>query len=265
MHRTVASTIALEITQPAHLVFAVAAAGGYALGHERLSAELDGVELPVTEVTDLHGTRLHTVRPGIGDLKVRYDASVDGLGEAPASTDVDRLTYLRPSRYAPADALAATTTAEFGGLTDAEELLKAVSSWVGTHLQYVPGSSSPTDGALDTLLARQGVCRDYAHLCIAFLRALGVPARLAAVYAPGLSPMDFHAVTEAWVGDAWRVVDATTLAPRATLVRIATGRDAADTAFLNVISGRANLVSSEVSAVADEIPADDLDDLVSIT
>jgi transglutaminase-like putative cysteine protease len=76
--------------------------------------------------------------------------------------------------------------------------------------------------------------------------------------------MDFHAVAEAWVDGAWRAVDATTLAPRSTLVRIATGRDAADTAFLNVISGRADLVSTSVAAVADELPNDDLDQLASV-
>ena len=54
------------------------------------------------------------------------------------------------------------------------------------------------------------------------------------------------------------------LAPRSTLVRIATGRDAADTAFLNVLSGRAELVSVSVTAVADELPNDDLDQLVSV-
>ena len=51
--------------------------------------------------------------------------------------------------------------------------------------------------ATQTLLARQGVCRDFAHLVTAMLRARNVPARLVSVYAPGLSPMDFHAVVEA--------------------------------------------------------------------
>ena len=55
------------------------------------------------------------------------------------------------------------------------------------------------DGAVETLLGGQGVCRDYAHVVVALLRALDVPTRLVAVYAPGLSPMDFHAVAEAFV------------------------------------------------------------------
>ena len=145
------------------------------------------------------------------------------------------------------------------------KLLEAVSSWVGTRLDYVPGSSGPTDGATETLLGGAGVCRDYAHLVIALLRALRVPARLTAVYAPGCDPMDFHAVVEAFVEDGWYAVDATALAPRSSLVRIATGRDAADTAFMTTIAGAANLDWSSVTAVADHgLPTDDLDQLVAI-
>ena len=153
--------------------------------------------------------------------------------------------------------------AEFAGLEGAP-LLDAVSSWVGTELSYVPGWSQPTDGAVETLLARQGVCRDYAHLVIALLRALDVPARLAAVYAPGLDPMDFHAVAEAHVGGAWHVVDATALAPRSTLLRISTGRDAADTAFLSSYGGAVTLDAIEVSAVVDVLPSDDMTELVEL-
>ena len=59
--------------------------------------------------------------------------------------------------------------------------------------------------------------------------------------------MDFHAVAEAFVNGQWRVVDATCLAPRQTLVRIATGRDAADTAFLDNHNGAINLTNMTVS------------------
>jgi transglutaminase-like putative cysteine protease len=85
------------------------------------------------------------------------------------------------------------------------------------------------------------------------------------VYAPGLDPMDFHAVAEALVDGDWRVVDATLLAPRAGLVRIATGRDAADTAFLSNYGGAVELVSTQIAAVTDGmLPGDDVIDLVSI-
>ena len=109
------------------------------------------------------------------------------------------------------------------------------------------------------------MCRDYAHLVVALLRAVNVPARLVAVYAPGLSPMDFHAVAEAFVDGQWRVVDATCLAPRQTLVRTATGRDAADTAFLHNHRGAINLNNMTVTATSDgDLPKDSVDQLVSI-
>ncbi|MDQ7878119.1 transglutaminase family protein [Microbacterium sp. QXD-8] len=264
MQRTATSTIVLDITEPADLVFSIAAAGVYQLSRERITATLDGAPVSIAELTDVHSTRLHRVESGIGELVMSYEATIEGEAEPMARDDVELLTYLRPSRYSESDELAETSAAEFRGIRGAAELLTAVSSWVGTRLSYMPGSSLPTDGAVRTLLARRGVCRDYSHLCVALLRAQGVPARSVAVYAPGLDPMDFHAVAEAWVDRAWRAVDATTLAPRSTLVRIATGRDAADTAFLNVISGRARLVSTAVAAVADELPNDDLDQLASV-
>ena len=78
--------------------------------------------------------------------------------------------------------------------------------------------------------------------------------------------MDFHAVVEAAIDGQWRALDATTLAPRETLVRISTGRDASDTAFLTVQSGRADLVSVNVTATSEpDLPTDDLTSLVFLT
>jgi Transglutaminase-like enzymes, putative cysteine proteases len=111
---------------------------------------------------------------------------------------------------------------------------------------------------VDTLLSGVGACRDFAHLTIALCRALGVPARLASVYAPGLSPMDFHAVVETRRGTSWEVLDPTRLAPRASLTRIATGRDAADTAFATTLCGQTDISSIEITTVVDgDLPADD--------
>ena len=125
-----------------------------------------------------------------------------------------------------------------------------MASWVFERLAYAPGSSGPLDTAIHTLVAGAGVCRDFAHLTITLCRALGVPARLAAVYAPGLSPMDFHAVVEVLTPAGWRVLDPTRLAPRGALVRIATGRDAADTAFATTLRGTAELVGAWCSRPA---------------
>jgi len=264
MKRDVTARIELNVTDPADLVFAIAVSGAYAPASESLTATVNGAAVGVEELPDAHGGRLHRVHSAAGELVVEYSATVDGSAPPLGADDTELLVYTRPSRYAESDSLAPTSAAEFAGIEDESDLLAAASSWVGTHLAYVSGSSLPTDGAIRTLLNRKGVCRDFAHLCVALLRAHGIPTRLVAVYAPGLTPMDFHAVAEAWVDGAWRVVDATTLAPRQTLVRIATGRDAADTAFLNIMSGRANLVSAEVTAVADELPQDDVTRTVSI-
>jgi transglutaminase-like putative cysteine protease len=133
-----------------------------------------------------------------------------------------------------------------------------IGNWVYGRLSYEPGSSGPMDTAVDTLLAGRGVCRDFAHLTIALCRAAGVPARLASVYAPGLFPMDFHAVVEVATGDHWEVVDATRLAPRQSLLRIATGRDAGDTAFSTTLDGSAELLTASVLAfVHGDLPIDD--------
>ena len=76
---------------------------------------------------------------------------------------------------------------------------------------------------------------------------------------PAWDPMDFHAVAEAYIGQpAWYVVDATTLAPRGSLLRISTGRDASDTAFLSVYGGIVKLLDSQVTATVDgQLPGDD--------
>src|SRR6478736_3273308 len=155
---------------------------------------------------------------------------------------------------------------EYRSYIDSTTLLEKVSFWVGSRLNYVPGSSDPIDGAVDTLLSGAGVCRDFAHLVVALLRAVNVPARVVSVYAPGLYPMDFHAVAEAFVEGHWRVVDGTLLAPRQSLVRIATGRDAADIAFLDNHKGAITLNKLVVTAVVDgDLPRDSIDQLVSIS
>ena len=87
---------------------------------------------------------------------------------------------------------------------------------------------------------------------------------MAAVFAPGLSPMEYHAVCEAYVAGAWYVVDATRKAPRQSLVRVATGRDAADTAFLTNLGGAVTLNDLQVTAVVDDFGTDDGSQLIQL-
>lgn len=259
--RVVTSHLDLQVTGATQLVLSIAVADGIPLASETLRITADGSPVSPTEVCDDHGTRLHVLAVGSGSVRVDYEAVVTGLAAPAPVLPADRIRYLRPSRYCESDSLAPTAAAEFAGLSGLN-LLRAIVTWVNGHLRYVSGSSLPTDSAIRTLLTREGVCRDFSHLSIALLRALNVPARLAAVYAPGLTPMEYHAVCEALVDDVWWVVDATQRAPRQSLVRIATGRDAADTAFLTSFGGRVELAGLEVTAVAS---AFSLDDSVALT
>ncbi len=269
MKRSVTSHLDLGLSAPARLVFAVAAAQGLPFESQSMALSVDGVPVVARELVDFTGNRMH-VLDAIGTKVVMdYEAVVTGQAAPAPVDDFDLITYLRPSRYCESDSLAPTAGAEFSGIHGAE-LLDAVATWVSSILTYVPGSSRPTDGAVRTFLERQGVCRDYAHLCIALLRAMNVPARLAAVFAPGLSPMEYHAVCEAYLepsdtdAGGWYVVDATRLAPRQSLLRVATGRDAADTAFLTNYGGLVTLDGLEVTAVVDDFGTDDGSQLIQL-
>ncbi len=264
--RDVGAQLEIEVTAATTLEFQIAIAPQPgAQTTEALEFRSNGAKVDAQEIIGEHGTRIHRFRAPVGTVTAQYRATVLGRAEPATASDLDLSTYLRPSRYAEADKFFGFAATEFGAHADSVTILEKVSSWVGTRLDYVPGSSDPIDGAADTLLAGSGVCRDYAHLVIALLRAVNVPARLVAVYAPGCEPMDFHAVAEAFVEGAWHVVDATCLAPRQSMVRIATGRDAADTAFLDNHKGTINLKHMEVSAVVDgELPRDSAHELVAL-
>ncbi|MGP4057810.1 transglutaminase-like domain-containing protein [Mycobacterium sp. 4D054] len=269
MKRDVGAELDVEITEPTTLEFQIAVAPQPgAEVTESLSFTLNGNEIPdarINQIAGDHGNRIHKLDAPVGNLKVSYRASVVGQADPAPVRDLDLSMYLRPSRYAEADKFFGFAGTEFGDVDDPVVLLAKVSSWVGARLRYVPGSSDPIDGAADTLLAGSGVCRDYAHLVIALLRAVNVPARLVSVYAPGCHPMDFHAVAEAFVDGQWHVVDATCLAPRQSMLRIATGRDAADTAWLDNHGGAMTVNAMEVFATVDgELPRDRIEQLVSI-
>jgi transglutaminase-like putative cysteine protease len=260
--RDLSSTITIEVTEPAELVLSVAVGSSVARASETLAITVDGTPLAdarISVITMADGTRLHRLSDvPTGTLVIAYQAAVDaGAVSGAAVTELEEIVYTRPSRYCDSDRLAAVATTHFGELSG-RALIHSIVEWVHTNIAYILGSSDVTDGALEAYLSRQGVCRDLAQLVITFCRARGVPARLVSVYAPGLSPMDFHAVAEVAVDGRWEVVDATRLAPRVSFVRIATGRDAADTAFLTTLSGRTSLSSMEVLATASpDLPAED--------
>ena len=259
----------LDLIEPSVIALQVAPAGtAGVIGTERLEIA-DGAGRPPSSVVEAgmaHGGRVHVVTADAGPLTVDYAATIvpwDPAGSNDATPGwehgAEAIEGLRQSRYCPSDALEGYVHVEFGP-RDAPPYERAleVASWVFERLHYVSGASDALDTAVDTLVSGSGVCRDFAHLTIALCRAWGIPARLAAVYAPGLDPMDFHAVTEVLTPHGWVVLDATRLAPRPTLARIATGRDAADTAFATTLRGDVELLAAEISASTDAaLPVDD--------
>lgn len=189
-----------------------------------------------------------------GQLLVNYSATVTVLRNVPDLAALsavplhripgDVVQYLLGSRYSSPDRFHTFVESTFGEIPGGAMVL-AMRDWVQGHLQYVPGSSDSQTTAADTFVSRQGVCRDYAHLLITLVRAAGVPARIASVYAPGVNPPDFHAVAEVFLEGAWHLVDPTGMATAPEMVKIGVGRDAADVAFLTAF-GETRLASQSV-------------------
>lgn len=268
--RDVGCDLGFAVTEPSVLAFqvAVATTAGTLLDERITCTGAGGDAVAIREITGTLGGRTHVVSAPSGPLSFGYSASIRTetmalAGDRADDSDalgLDAIVGLRQSRYCPSDALAGFAAAEFRDAAGApaDSVARMVASWVFERLTYALGSSGPSDTALDTLHSGAGVCRDFAHLTITMCRALGVPARLAAVYAPGLSPMDFHAVAEVRTVNGWEALDPSRLAPRPVLVRIATGRDAADTAFATTVRGDVELVTSRVFASTDgDLPGDD--------
>jgi len=128
--------------------------------------------------------RIHKLDAPVGNLTVDYAGTIIGRTDPATVSDYGLSVYLRPSRYAEADKFYGLRR---NGIRQLHRLEK-VPLWVGTQLNYVPGSNDPIDGAMDTLLAGAGVCRDFAHQVVALLRAVNVPARVVSVDAPGAAP-----------------------------------------------------------------------------
>ncbi|MDO9418154.1 transglutaminase-like domain-containing protein [Pararhizobium sp.] len=176
-----------------------------------------------------------------GPLYVRYEAQVtldvyranpDWVNETPlADIPLDIMPFLLPSRFVSSDRLAAFAQREFGNMPKGHNRVTAICNWLYENIDYQRGSSNEQTTADESLLLRAGVCRDFAHIGIAFCRALNIPARFVSCYAYGLAPRDFHAVFEAYLDGRWWLFDGTRQANLDGLVRIGVGRDAAEIAF----------------------------------
>jgi transglutaminase-like putative cysteine protease len=202
--------------------------------------------LKVEELVSTNGenrfARLDITDPGM--ISIKYEALVDNcyeirdysnFREVPVSKfDPLVLTYLNPSRYCQSDKLYRLANNTFGKIDNTYKQVVAVTEWIHKNVEYLSGFSNSETSAYDTVTQQAGVCRDFAHLGIALCRALTIPARYFTGYAYQLYPPDFHACFEAYLGGEWILFDATKLAPLNGLVKIATGRDAADAAIASI-------------------------------
>jgi transglutaminase-like putative cysteine protease len=198
-------------------------------------------------------------RPGALDVSLnatvelihRRDRPAD-LMEVPVHLlPLDVLQYIYPSRYCQSDRLIKLATAEFGGIAPGYGRVQAIADWIQSHVSFTSNSTNSTTSAVDTLIERTGVCRDFTHLMVALCRALNIPARFTTGtdYGadPALGPPDFHAYAEVYLGGRWYIFDASGTAIPMGFVRFGTGRDAADVAFATIfgtVSSWAPLIST---------------------
>jgi transglutaminase-like putative cysteine protease len=215
--------------------------------HLRLSQPVE----PLTYVEPTTGNRILRLHTGTGRLQVRYRATVDLMHHRAdpatlAEVPVHRLPpevmgYVYPSRYCQSDRLLKFANSEFGHLPRGWSRVETIRRWVHEHVTFTSNTSNASTSAVDTLIERVGVCRDFAHLMIALCRALNIPARFATGtdYGadPALGPPDFHAYVEVYLGERWTIFDPSGTAIPMGLVRLGTGRDAADVAVATIFGG----------------------------
>jgi transglutaminase-like putative cysteine protease len=207
-----------------------------------LSESLD-IQPPTKILSDKTPYGDRSIRASLsGEVTIRYLAEVENnlrqllpqTGRQHLWSDLpsEVLPFLLPSRFCPSDKFMRFAQREFGAAGDGVARVMAILEWIHRNVDYASGVSSAETTAERTFIDRAGVCRDFTHLGITLARALGVPARAVSAYALQLDPPDFHAIFEVYLENGWWLIDPTRLAPIEGIVRIGSGRDASDIAFL---------------------------------
>jgi transglutaminase-like putative cysteine protease len=204
--------------------------------------------------SDLYGNPCQRLTLPAGSSALRFDALVsvpDATEEvawaAPETTVTDlpdeALVYTMPSRYVLPDVLGDEAWDTFGSMQPGYSRVQAVVNHVHANLTFEMGSSTPLTTAADVWAAKRGVCRDFAHVSLSFLRALNIPARYVFGYLPDMDvppaaePMDFAAWIEVYLDGTWYTFDPRNNAARKGRVLIGRGRDALDVAMVTTFGG----------------------------
>ncbi|MCX7226872.1 MAG: transglutaminase family protein [Burkholderiales bacterium] len=194
----------------------------------------------------------------------QFDAASDFVfASAFAPRDAEFAAYARPS-FGPGRGLLAAAT-DLMHRMHADFIYESQSTQVNTP-------------ALQALAQRKGVCQDFAHILIACLRSLDLPARYVSGYlltqpAPGLARLRGSDASHAWAaiylpdlpeGQRWCELDPTNdrigwHSPGEDYVKLATGRDFGDVSPMRgVIHGGAShtlTVGVTVEPVPNELPS----------
>lgn len=223
-------------------------------------------EAPVHTYIDRFGNRIGRILAPAGRLQLQYQNVAINSGEPEDGIEgawlhsVEELPpecieFLLPSRYCESDKLTDIAWQLFGSTPYGWQRVKAVVDWVHNNVQFGYKFASPKKSAVDVYYERRGVCRDFQHLSIAFLRALNIPARYASGYLgdigvpPNPSPMDFSAWFEVYLGHRWYTMDARHNTRRIGRILQTRGRDAADVA-LTTSFGSSSLARFSVTTYA---------------
>jgi transglutaminase-like putative cysteine protease len=166
---------------------------------------------------------------------VVYDAVQHRVEDLPE----EALVFLLGSRYCETDRLSQAAWDLFGHTPPGWARVQAICDWVHNHIRFDYQQARPTKSAFDAWQEGVGVCRDFAHLGVAFCRCMNIPARYCTGYLgdigmpPPYGVMDFAGWFEAYIGGHWYTFDPRNNMPRIGRVLIARGRDAADVAISN--------------------------------
>ena len=165
----------------------------------------------------------------------------------------EMLVYLLPSRYCETDRLSEEAWRRFGPTPLGWARVQAICDFVHQHISFGYEHARSTRGAYEAFVEQRGVCRDFAHLAVAFCRCLNIPARYCTGYItdaglpPPYAPMDFAAWMEVYLGGQWHSFDPRNNAPRIGRILVAQGRDAADVPLTHTF-GRHTLAGFRVWA-----------------
>jgi transglutaminase-like putative cysteine protease len=269
MHIRVGYELIYECPQPTPMVVTLHVHYSRASDMVRSDHLLLSPSSPITGYRDSFGNWCNRIVAPAGKLRLTSDAVVSDTGspdpvvpwleQRPVQAlPEETLLFLLGSRYCETDLLSEAAWDLFGATPTGWARVQAICDFVHRHIQFGYGLSSPAKTAFQVFHDRQGVCRDFAHLAVAFCRCMNIPARYCTGYLgdmglpPPYAPMDFAAWFEAYLDGGWYTFDPRNHAPRIGRILMARGRDASDVAISNAF-GPSQLCGFKV--VTEEVPA----------